>query len=155
MRLLSQKENADWKLPGICILLYSSVDESGNEILHSPIARLLHFRQRLLSRYRSAVSDSITKLSFASTQYFPANSLQSFSKNPFSILPLPAIFSAGFNRIATSINSLSKNGTRPSYPPCCKRDLLARKQSYKCNLLSLRTVSSWNACALGALWKYK
>ena len=47
-------------------------------------------------------------------------------------------------------NSLSKNGTRPSIPQAAKL-LLARKQSYMCSLLNLRTVSSWNSLAFGAL----
>ena len=51
------------------------------------------------------------------------------------------ILAFGFNVIATSRNSLSKNGTRPSTPQADKL-LLARRQSYMCNLESLRTVSS-------------
>ena len=35
---------------------------------------------------------------------------------------------AGFNRIATSMNSLSRNGTRPSTPQAAS-DLFARRQS--------------------------
>ncbi|CSC79736.1 Uncharacterised protein [Vibrio cholerae] len=59
----------------------------------------------------------------------------------FSILPLPHILSAGLRRIATSINSLSRKGTRPSTPHAAS-DLLARAQSNKFNTSSLRTVSS-------------
>ena len=56
--------------------------------------------------------------------------------------------------IAISINALSRKGTRPSIPQAAN-DLLALRQSYICNLSNLRTVSSWNSFAEGALWKYK
>ena len=73
----------------------------------------------------------------------------------FSILPLlPHILSFGLMRIATSKNFLSKNGTRASTPQAAIA-LFARAQSYICNAANLRTVSSWNSFAFGALWKYK
>ena len=37
--------------------------------------------------------------------------------------------------------------------PQAERLLLARRQSYRYSLESLRTVSSWKACGVGALWK--
>ena len=46
----------------------------------------------------------------------------------FSMTGPGHIFAAGFNRIATSRNSLSKKGTRPSTPHAA-RLLLARRQS--------------------------
>jgi hypothetical protein len=45
-----------------------------------------------------------------------------------------------------------QNGTRPSIPTLL--NFCWHKQSL-CSLPSLRTFSSWDSCALGALWKYK
>ena len=72
----------------------------------------------------------------------------------FSISFPGHILAFGFRFMATSRNSLSRKGTRPSTPHA-DRLLLARRQSYMCNFESLRTVSSWNACGVGALWKYR
>ena len=52
-----------------------------------------------------------------------------FLKTHFSILSLLIILSLGLILMATSINSLSKNGTLPSIPQAAK-DLLALRQSY-------------------------
>lgn len=60
----------------------------------------------------------------------------------FLSISLPGhILTAGLMRMATSRNSLSRKGTRPSTPQAA-RLLLARRQSYRCSLESLRTVSS-------------
>ena len=68
----------------------------------------------------------------------------------FSISFLGHILAFGFNAIATSRNSLSRNGTRPSTPQADKL-LLARRQSYICSFDNLRTVSSWKSFGVGAL----
>lgn len=64
------------------------------------------------------------------------------SRTTFFSISLPGhILTAGLMRMATSRNSLSRKGTRPSTPQAA-RLLLARRQSYRCSLESLRTVSS-------------
>ena len=72
----------------------------------------------------------------------------------FSITSPGHILACGLSLMAMSRKSRSRKGTRPSTPQA-DSDLLARRQSYQCSLLSLRTVSSWKACAEGALWKYR
>ena len=67
---------------------------------------------------------------FASKQHSLVNIFQKlFLKTHFSIRVEFIILSSGLSLIATSINSLSKNGTLPSIPQAA-RDLLALKQSY-------------------------
>ena len=68
---------------------------------------------------------------FVSMQHLQADNLQMlFSEPIFPSDPLLIILSLGFRRIATSINSLSRKGTRPSTPQAAS-DLFARRQSYK------------------------
>ena len=82
-----------------------------------------------LERVYPTVTDSIRKLFLLPPCHFVRKVvLKSFSENVFFDLPLLAILSFGLILMATSINSLSRNGNLPSTPQAAN-DLLALRQS--------------------------
>ena len=83
------------------------------------------------------ISHSVGELLFLSPCYTLWQKRSKASRTiRFSMVCPGHIFTAGFRRMATSRNSLSRNGTRPSTPHA-ESDLLAR---------SSRTSGVWRAC---------